>query len=287
MNNHTSDIHESIKQSDRLAEEDLMELAIRMENGDQEARDLLILSHIPLVKYLANLYAQRSHNASYEDLYQEGCVGLIEALDRYDYRKEVPLSSYATYYMIKRFQSYIRKQDLIVIPEHMYYRLQQYFRERYNFLREHGREPTAKELSNIMSLPISKIEQLSRCAFSYVRLDHSASTENRGEKTAGETLHSVITPIDHPIRPVEEEAIRRLAELDFQDLNIKLTKREGEILRRYLGMTDSGRPETFIIIAKNLGLSGESVRLTYHDVIRRIRRAALERGYTLENYPLD
>ena len=275
------------KDPDRLTEDDLVNLAKRAEKGDQEARDLLILSHIPLVKYLANLYAQRSHNANYEDLYQEGCIGLVEAIDRFDYRRKVPLSSYATYYMIKRFQSYIRKQDLIVIPEHMYYRLQQYFRERYVFQRENGREPTLEELSQIMKLPLSKIEQLSRCTFSYVRLDHPASGDSRGDRHASETLHSVVTPVNNPLRPVEQETICRLAELDFRDMDFRLTKREEDILRRYLGITESGRPETFISIAKSLGLSGESVRLTYHDVIRRIRKAARDRGYTLENYPLD
>jgi len=272
--------------ADRLSENDLIELVKRMERGDQEARDLLILSHIPLVKYLANIYAQRSYNASYEDLYQEGCIGLLEAIDRYDYRKKTPLSSYATYYMIKRFQSYIRKQDLIVIPEHMYYRVQEYFREQYAFQREHGRIPTVKEMSRILNIPVSKVQQLSRCAFTLVRLDHPPVHDQKRSRIPGETLHSVVTPADSPVRPVEEEALRRLAELDLCDLDVKLTKREEVILRRYLGLTRSGKSETFPMIGKSLGLSGESVRLTYHAVIRRLRKAALERGYTLESYPL-
>lgn len=273
--------------ANRLSEYDFIELVKRMERGDQEARDLLILSHIPLVKYLANIYAQRSYNASYEDLYQEGCIGLVEAIDRYDYRKQTPLSSYATYYMVKRFQHYIRKQDLIVIPEHMYYRVQEYFREQYAFQREHGRLPTTKEMSKILNLPVSKVQQLSRCAFTLVRLDHPPTHDQKGSRIPGETLHSVIIPPDSPVRPVEEEVLRRLAELDFCDLDVKLTRREEEILRRYFGLTRSGKPETFPMIGKKMGLSGESVRLTYHAVIKRLRSAALERGYTLENYPLD
>lgn len=275
------------RQQDRLSETDLVDLVKRMERGDQEARDLLILSHIPLVKYLANIYAQRSYNASYEDLYQEGCIGLVEAIDRYDYKRKTPLSSYATYYMVKRFQSYIRRQDLIIIPEHMYYRVLEYSRERFAFQREHGRLPTSEELSEIMSLPVRKIEQLRRCAFSYVRLDHPAVNDQKGDHSPGETLHSVVVPANSPVRPVEEDAIRRLAELDFHDLEVRLTRREEEILRRYLGLTTSGRPETFPAIGKSMGLSGESVRLTYHAVIERLRKAALDRGYTLENYPLD
>lgn len=273
--------------TERLSDEDFIELVQRMERGDHEARDLLILSHIPLVKYLANIYAQRSYNASYEDLYQEGCIGLVEAIDRYDYRKNTPLSSYATYYMIKQFQSYIRKQDLIVIPEHMYYRVQEYFREQYAFQREHGRLPTTKEMSSVLNIPISKVQKLSRCAFTLVRLDHPPNQEQKGGRIPGETLHSVVVPANSPMRPVEEEAIRRLSELDFCDLDVKLTKREEAILRRYLGLTSSGKSETFPMIGKSLGLSGESVRLTYHAVIRRLRRAALERGYTLESYPLN
>lgn len=271
----------------RLSEKELAELGKRMEEGDQDARDLIILSHIPLVKYLANLYASRSVNDIFEDLYQEGCIGLMEAIDRYDYRKAVPLSSYATYYMIKRFQEYIRKQDLIVIPEHMYYPVQQYHKLRYQFYTEHGRLPTAEELSEIMSLPVEKIDALSRCKFTYISLDHSAVSDGRASPVKNETLHSVILPENSELRPVENEVSRRLAELAFHDLAIPLTKREEEVLRRHLGINKSGVSETFPAIAMDLGLSSESVRLCYHDTIRKIHAAAAARGYTIETYPLD
>lgn len=273
--------------SGRLSDDEVKTLAKRMESGDIKARDLLLLSHIPLVKYLANHYALRCQGNLYDDLYQEGCVGMIEALSRYDFRRDVPLSTYASYYIIKRIKDYIRNQDLIKLPEEIYYLVQKYLRERYYFLQKHGREASTEELSKILSLPIKKVEQLKQRSYSYVRLDHPFEMSMGENRFCTETLHNVVIPPGSVMRPVEAEVLLAIGELDLADLDVRLTKRESEVLRRKLGLTKSGVPETFPMIAKQIGVSRESVRLSYHAAVKKIRAAALEHGYTMENFPIS
>ena len=283
-----TEIHEKERYcTGRLQDDEVVELAKRMEAGDREARDLLLMAHIPLAKYLANYYSQRCQGYLYDDLYQEGCVGMLEALNRFDYRRDVPFSTYASFYMIKRFKEYIRNQDLIKLPEEVYYQVQKYFREYFTFIQNNGREPTAAELSEHLSLPVSKVEQLKSYAFTYVALDHPPGKGRGGERVTNETMHNVLLPPGSPFRPVEAEVLVAIGELDLADLDVRLTKRESAVLHRKLGLTPSGVPETFPRIAKQLGLSGECVRLAYHDAVNKIRKAALDKGYTLESFPLS
>ena len=97
---------------------------------------------------------------------------MLEALNRFDYRRDVPFSTYASFYIIKRFKEYIRNQYLIKLPEELYYQVQKYYRERFLFIQENGREPTADELADRLSLSVSKQEKLKRCTFTYIGLDH-------------------------------------------------------------------------------------------------------------------
>ncbi len=272
--------------SDRLSDAELRSLAQRMEDGDADARDILIMSHTPLVRYLANSFAQRYSVDLYEDLYQEGCVGLVEATNRFDYRRGVPFSTYASFYVIKRFKAFIRKQDLITLPEDVYYQMQRYYRESYDFYREQGRDPTIEELSEILSMPICKVEQLRQYVFSYLRLDHPTGSGREGECRFSETLHGIVIPKNSVQHPVEVEALLSIGELDLADLDVHLTNREEEVLRRKLGLAPSSKPETFASIGKDLGYSSECIRLVYHKAVEKIRMAALARGYTKDSFPL-
>lgn len=268
----------------RLTDEELQTLAIKMEKGDLSARNALILSHTPLVRYLANIFASRSAGNLYEDLYQEGCVGLVEATERYDYRKGVPFSSYASYYIVKHLKNYIRKQDPIVLPEDTYYLLQRYYRVYYETIRQQGREPTIYELSAQLQLSPAQVEQIQNYSYTYIRIDHPKDSRE-GEPSFPESLHSVLLPKDSQKRPVEKQAELALGELDLIDLDVTLDEREITILRRKLGLA-SGEPETFASIAKELGYSSECIRLIYHKAISKIRHAVQEQGYTLESFPL-
>ena len=270
----------------RLTEEELVTLSKQMETGDHSARERIILSHISLVRYLANIFASRSPGDLYEDLYQEGCVGLVEATQRFDYRRGVPFSSYASYYIVKHIKNYIRKQDTIVLPEDTYYQLQRYYRFHYDTIRQKGRLPTLPELSQLLIIPEAQVEQLQKYAYNYIRIDHPKESSREGEQLFPETLHSFLRPKDGTQQPVEEQAERDFGELDLIDLDVELTEREVEVLRRKFGLA-SNEPETFAAIAKDLGFSSECIRLAYHKAISKIRLAAKKQGYTMERFPLS
>lgn len=269
----------------RMEDKDI-KLAKRMEAGDPFAREELILTHLQLVKFLANQYFKYCYGVSFDDLYQEGCTGLIEAVDRYDYRRGIRLSTYAQYYIVKHFHDIIRMQPPIPLPEGVYLDLQKYNDHRSIFHKENGREPTQAEMAEMMSLPLHRIKQLHNYSYSYVRLDQKKNSDGTSEN-GGEPLYNII-PSCSEKRPVESQAMISIRELDldylFEDLDIMLTKREEEVLCRRLGMTSSGIPEPFVEIGKATGLSRESVRLAYHNALYKLRYAAKEKGYTFQSF---
>lgn len=272
-----------------LDENTVLELAKRKDSGDLKAREKLILSHLPLVQYLTKSYLRQCRQMSYQDLYQEACCGLVEAIDRYDYRRGTKLSSYAGFYIIKHLNYLIRTQPQIPLSEEIYLLIQKFSVGRIKFFQEHGRLPSSQELSEYSGLDEERIRKLQNFIYNFTSMDHCGFTMDSGAAKPV-SLHEFI-PADKYKRPVENEAISNLDDMTYGitlgHIPVPLTKRETDILRRHLGMTKQGIPETFRIIAKDWSLTPAAIRLDYHNAIRKLRDAAAEYGITADDIKIQ
>ena len=272
-----------------LDENAVLELAKRKDSGDLKAREKLILSHLPLVQYLTKSYLRQCRQISYQDLYQQACCGLIEAVDRYDYRRGTKLSSYAGYYIIKYLNDLIRTQPQIPLSEEIYLLIQKFSVGRIKFFQEHGRLPSTQELSEYSGLNEDRIRKLQNFIYNFTSMDHCGFTMDSGASKPV-SLHEFI-PADKSKRPVENEALSSLDDMTFGItlgyIFVPLTKRETDILRRHLGMTKQGVPETFRAIAKDWNLTPAAIRLDYHNAIRKLRDAATNYGITADDIKIQ
>ena len=274
--------HQSMIQSAPLSNEEVRILAERYAAGDLQARETLITAHLPLVNYLAYTYYKQGSCVSLEDLYQEGCYGLIQAVDAFDPTRGTQLSSYASFYIMKYFNEAIRNHSPVHIPENVYLLMQRYSSAKMKFYQKNGRKATVQELSEELGVSVSKLLKLNAFLYDYISLD-SGITQASKNMISRDTLHDII-PSSETKRPVEVEMLSNLEELDFGNLHVRLTKREAFVLQRHLGLTKEGKPASFKEIAKDFGLSDETIRTTYHAAVKKLRSAAKEQGIDLNSF---
>lgn len=258
--------------SDKLTDEEIMELARRSAQGDARAREQLLLSHLYLVDQL--VHQNLGRGVDQEDLFQDGCYGLIQAIDRYDPTRGARLKTYATYWINKQIKQCIHEQNLyapISMPEGAFYSLQRY-RYSYNYLFDTlARPPSDEELASHMGISIQKLRKIYLSICSYISLDMDGKNPGR----PGDRYTEHLIPLQKLSPSAEEEALKNLCPLDLASYGVTLTPREMEILCRHLGFTPEGDPEPHRVIAKDLGLSLEAVRKEYWRAIKKIRNKVL------------
>lgn len=245
----------------KISEEELSELFSRVKSGDTAARDRIILAYYPLARSIADRYID--NGVPLDDLIQEGFSGIIHALNNYDFDSGVAFGSYAKFYVEKYIKQAILTQSdsaPIVYKEDFFLEMQRYLRSLDDLTKELAREPSDKELASALHMTETKIRKISQSLFSFQHEDMF--------------FHN-----NEPLQSPEESAMEHV--LDLSCLNIRLSKREREVVSRRLGFTQSGTPESLSEIAETMGLSHEMVRITYNDVMRQIQEAVEEKGYTI------
>lgn len=252
---------EQLKHRPLLTHEQEIELAKRMKQGDAEARKTLIESNLRLVLSIAKRY--RATGVPLEDLIQEGNIGLIKAVDRYDYRRGTRFSTCAVHWIeqhIRRSISHLK--GAIYVPQRVIDELYRLNRAREELMQELKRPPTVEELSEHLKMPVEHLEDLREIPTDAASLDVLIDEEM--ETSLGDILkdESATMPGDDMITMAKEGLERTLRRLD---------PRDRKILEMRFGL--NGETErTLEDIGHALGLSRQRVRQILETTLRRIRR---------------
>jgi len=261
-----------------LTSEEEVALALRVQRGGKqakEAKDRLVEANMRLVINIAKNY----HNplVPFEDLVQEGAIGLMTAAERYDPSKGYRFSTYATHWIRQAISRAIdNKAKAIRIPAHVSETLRKLERTRALLFREHGEEPSAEQLAQKMGLSIRKVSALLLAGQEPVSLDMLVGDE---ENT---TLASLIN--DRTAANPQDAVLCAEMQKELDDLLAVLTPREREIMRKRLGF-DEESAQVLQEIGEKLHISRERVRQIEVQALKKLKFAAKRRD--LRNYISD
>lgn len=249
-----------IRQYPRLTVQQERELAQRCAAGDEEAMRQMVNSNLRLVVSVAREYAGRG--VPLLDLIQEGSIGLLYAVKKFDYTLEFRFSTYATKWIRQGISRCLAEHGMIRVPNHTGERIRKVLVAKAQFIQEFGAEPTLQELADRCQIPLKKVEQLLQLNPEVCSLDSPAGED--------EITFSALLQDIHAPQPYEQMVRRELSQM-MENLLSGLNERQQQTLRLYFGLED-GVCYSLEQIGKILGVSKERARQIQHQALHKLQQ---------------